>query len=693
MKKIIFLFLCISNFCFAQEMQQGFTFLETGKYAEAELFFSKVLKEFPTNKTAKLCYGRAVGLNGNAEKAVVIFTEMLQTYPGDFEIELNYAESLLWSKQFEKAETYYKTLVSKNSTSFAALLGFANTLSNLKKYDGALDYVNKALDVIPGNPNAMVSKKYIYLGMANQQVQNQKYDEAIATLLTDLELFPNDKDILLNLGNTYIIAKKYNDATETYNSMLQNSSLYFTAKNNLALIAHLQEKDKKALQISSKTLTEITSSTSVKDKKGTQERHAQALIWNAKYKDAKKYIEEIAVGKENESWILGLKATLYTYTGDFKNSLLQYNLILENDIASFDGNLGKANALKANNKIKEALNAAETTLQHFPKQKDAENFIKQIKISYLPTLDTKISHSYDIGESKNNTYELALTLPVSIKTSILTSFNQKSGKNETTDNESTSETMSFGLAYQLLPKVNVTGNIGINRVEGSVKGEKTEYDQTSALLLFKTTPFKRQILDFGYKRATQNFNAELLNREIVLNDLFANYNLNTTFNLGWFTQYFYTFQSDSNKRHLLFTSLYYNLVKKPAIKTGINFQYLTYAVQKPDIYFSPSAFKSVELFINLIKDKASAKNKEFFYGFTGAYGYQYTEKDPKTAAYRIQANLGYKFNDYAILDTYYTFSNIAAAAVIENDKGFEYTEFGLKFTWKFLEKPLFKSLQ
>ncbi|WP_010135069.1 tetratricopeptide repeat protein [Ochrovirga pacifica] len=690
---IFFLFSLIFTSGFSQNMKQGFTYLETGKYALAETFFEKTLKEYPNNKTAKLCYGRAVGLNGNANKAVGIFTEMLATYPNDFEIELNYAESLLWSKQYNKAESYYQTLVAKDSKSFAALLGYANTLSNLKKYNDALNYVNKALEVLPGNPNALVSKKYMYLGLANEQAQNQNYQEAIATLKKDLLLFPNDKDILLNLANIYIIAKEYNQAESLYVAMKKDSSLYFTAKNSLSLVAHLKEKDKKALKISDETLKELTENTNEKDTKQTQERYAQALIWNGQYRKAKEYIHKIEYGKENENWILGLKATLYTYTGDFANSLDLYNQILKNDIASFDGNLGKANALKANNKIKLALSAAETTLEHFPNQKDALNFIKQVKINYLPTLHTRVSHSFDNGESKNNTYQLALNLPVSIKTEIIASLEQKDAKNDVTDNESTSETINLGLSYQLFPKVNLSGTLGVNRVEGTAKGIKNEYEQTTALIQFKTTPFKRQLLDFGYKRETQNFNAELLNQEIVQNNLFLNYNLNTTFRLGWFTQYFYTFQNDSNKRNLLFTSLYYNFVKKPAIKGGINFQYLTFKNQVPTVYFSPSSFKAVELFINLIKDKAIAKDNQLFYGLTAAYGYQYTEQNPKTSSYRVQSNLGYKFNDFCYLEAYHTISSIAPIAAVDSSNGFEYNELGLKFLWKFTEKPLFRSLQ
>ena len=65
-------------------MQEGFTYLETGKYAQAETFFDTILKDYPQNKTARLCYGRAVGLNGDAQKANTIFTNLLADYPTDF---------------------------------------------------------------------------------------------------------------------------------------------------------------------------------------------------------------------------------------------------------------------------------------------------------------------------------------------------------------------------------------------------------------------------------------------------------------------------------------------------------------------------------------------------------------------------------------------------------------------------------
>ena len=175
------------------------------------MFFETVLKEYPENKTAKLCYGRAVGLLGNSEKAVSIFTDLLKVYPSDFEIKLNYAESLLWNKNYSDAKTFYEGLIKEDDKSFPALLGYANTLSNLKIYDKALIFVNQALEVLPGNPNALTSKKYIYLGYAYQNQQAQNYEEAEKLLKENVHLAGTKMfgDFIYKYENTSTIKPRF----------------------------------------------------------------------------------------------------------------------------------------------------------------------------------------------------------------------------------------------------------------------------------------------------------------------------------------------------------------------------------------------------------------------------------------------------------------------------------------------------
>ena len=297
---------------FSQNMQEGFTYLETGQYAKAEIFFKIILKNYPNNKTARLCYGRSIGLNGNAEKATILFTNLLKDYSEDFEVKLNYGESLLWNNNFIKAKTYFKGLIDEEPKSFPALLSYANTLSNLKEYKAALVYVDKALAVLPANPNALNSKKYIYLGFAYQKQQVQQYDEAEGLLKENLILFNNDKDTLLNLANLYLISNQIEKAKATYSLLAIDPKHKTIALNGLALVSHLNGKEKEALKLSEQAFESLINT----DKTLTQqttERYIQALIWNKKYEKANTLITNLIDTKTNQNWILALRATLNTY--------------------------------------------------------------------------------------------------------------------------------------------------------------------------------------------------------------------------------------------------------------------------------------------------------------------------------------------------------------------------------------------
>ena len=678
----------ISLSSISQEMQEGFTYLETGKYQEAEVFFKEILKEYPTNKTARLCYGRAIGLNGKATAAVSLFTNLLKDFPTDFEVKLNYAESLLWSKNYPDAKIYYQTLLKENNKSFAALLGYANTLSNLKEFEAALLNVDKALEVLPGNPNALVSKKYMRLGLANKKVTDQKYKEAETILKENFTSFKDDKETLLNLANLYLISKQIEKAKSTYEIIGKKPEDKLTSLNGISLAYHLDTDDKTALIVSKTALKSIDKNTSETLKNQTIERYIQALIWNKKYTPAETEIDKLLDNNEKpENWMLSLRATLNIYKSDFNKSIDDYNLILKKDSTSFDGNLGKANALKASGYYNNAYKSAENTLSFYENQKDASNFIKQLDLSFTPFVETKFSYSYDNGNNEANAYDVKAEIPFSTKFKILANYNYRTTLNNQIDSlKATTNNLLLGISYQLLNNVTLKGSFGVT----SSDSESKKYNQLLTDISVNIKPFKLQSLDLGYKRDVQNFNAALLNDEIVQNNLILNYSLNTNFNLGWFTQYYYTWQSDDNARNLLFTSLYYNIFAKPSIKAGLNYQNISFKESKEN-YFSPSKFNAVEIFVDLIKDEAAAKEKEWFYGLTAATGLQYIENDEAQSTYRVQAKLGYKFSDRALINIYGLQSNIAsAAASATTTASFTYTEFGLRFKWIFLKKPLYK---
>lgn len=683
-KKEIVLFFCflLGLSIQAQDMQEGFTNLEKGEFAQAEIFFSKILKTYPDNKTAKLCFGRAVGLNSSPEKATVIFSELLKTYPDDFEIQLNYAECMLWNKKFSDAKPYYLGLIAKYPESFPALLGYANTLSNLKEYKEALVYVNKALAVSAKNPNALVSKKYIRMGYANQFVQQEDYDSALYLLDENFEDFPKDKETLMNKVNIYLMTKDEKNATKIYQELAVTKKDSLFSLNGLSLVAHIAERDSEALSIAEQALKKSQHIEDAKLQNQTKERYVQALIWNKKYKEAAIKIKEYQTGNPNENWVFALSATLGMYRSDFKESITDYQNILANDAKSFDGNLGISNAYFANGEPLKAYKAVDITLKIFENQKDAVGFLKKINENFTPSVEEKLSYSFDNGKNEAYATNTVFNFPISTKWTFLGKYQYRKTENTVTKNSATSNDFELGAQWQFHPKINFYVLLGFSNAQSFV----SRYSQLLADVFFKIKPLKLQDLEVGYKRDIQNFNADLVSREITADNFYFNYNIGTNFKLGWFTQYFYSTQSDNNKRNLLFTSLYYNFLSKPILKAGFNYQFIAFQKQVPIIYFSPSKFNAYEIFIDFLKDERSTESNTIFYTLSAAKGFQYIENDAKQSTYRVQAKFGYKFSDRFLVNFYGVKSNIASATAA----GFQYTEVGLRLRWMLTSKPLFK---
>ncbi len=198
-------------------------------------------------------------------------------------------------------------------------------------------------------------------------------------------------------------------------------------------------------------------------------------------------------------------------------------------------------------------------MNFYKKQKDATQFIKTLDKQFTPFVETKAGYSFDNGNNQAYSYTISSELPLSTKLKLIGSYNYRTTTNDVLNLDALSNNIVLGASYQLLNNVTINGNVGFT----SSEAENNSFNQLLADVNLKIKPFKLQDLQIGYKRDIQNFNAELIDREIVQNNYILNYSLNTNFNLGWFTQYYYTTQSDENTRNLLFTSLYYTLLKSP----------------------------------------------------------------------------------------------------------------------------------
>lgn len=663
---IICVFL-ISSLTYGQDMSAGFTLLETGKYQEAKSFFENILKTAPDNKTARLCYGRALGLSGDSTAARKHFSSLKADFPQDYEVALNYAESLLWDKDFSSAKTVYQKLIAQDSTSFSALLGYANTLSNLKEYDNALTYVTKALNQQPGNANALISKKYMILGKAAVLSQNFQYEDAATLLHTSLQTTPQDAQLISALANTYIAQQAYDSAFEQYTTLTDTLS----SRVGMSLVAHLQKKDKRALAYAAEALAfakakKIDSTQLIT----ASERYIQALIWNGNYREARSAIASLTASYPTNNRVAALEATLGMYTGTFSKSIAVYKAMLEKDSTSFDGNLGIANAYRAQGNLDKATAFAKKTLDFYPNQKDATALLQTIKNSLSPTVEARASYTKDNGDNEAYATGATATLPFSDRFRTIFSYTYRETENKTTQNMAYNTNASLGAHYRVHNNTWIEGTLGFVKANASAN----DFTDVNGSVFIKSRPLPLQYLEVGHSRNLQDFNAALIDEKIFMNNYVLNYNIGTNINLGWYTGLMHTQQTDGNSRNLLFSSLYYTFTKSPALKGGINYQYLSFANQVPTLYFSPSKYQAAELFIDL-----SGTAGKWSYAANAAGGLQQVEDDKATTLFRLEGKLNYTFSNHFEAGAYGKYSNIASATAA----GFEFMEVGVRVLGRF----------
>ncbi|RDY58428.1 tetratricopeptide repeat protein [Flagellimonas nanhaiensis] len=659
-------------------MENGFQLLEKGDFSKAEIYFQTYLENHPDNRTAQICYGRAVGLNGRPDIANQHFGKLIGKLPNDFEVRINYYESFLWSKKYEEAELLYEELVENHPEEFSAVLGYANSLSNVEKYEEALIWIDRALSLKPNNKSALISKKYIKLGLSHKLAMAQKYNNALQVLHLNLNNFPQDRETLLGLANIHLMTKNVDKAKAAYQKMAVTRVDSIVALNGIALAEHIGKKEKAALAFALSSKEKLKPNDDAELQEKTLERYAQALIWNHKYVKARSFIDNLSIQYPNRNWVLALKATLGMYTGNIKYSLAQYDAILVSDSTSFDGNLGKANAHFALGHIKKAYLAAQKTLELYENQKDAQSLIEKIKSSHSPFVEELVAYSFDNGNNIAYTSNTKAEFPLSAKLKSTVNYQYRRTENSVSNNKASLHAVSAGLTYSLRPKLKLHAGLGLNRAQFMDNG----YTQPILNLKMITEPYRLQNLEIGYQREVQNFNSDLIEREIVMEHYGLNYNIETNFGLGWYTQLMHTQQSDENQRDLLFTSLYYTVLRKPNLKLGVNYQYIAFSEQVPTIYFSPENYQAGEFFAE-IGGNFSYKTS---YRLNAASGLQKVEENPKTAIFRMEAQIKHQFSKRFGGGLYGKYSNISSAVAT----GFEFTEVGLQVKWLLTNKPIFQ---
>ncbi len=193
-------------------MQEGYNLLEAGDYPAAQAFFKNYIGVY--DKTARICFGRALGLGGSPIQALEFFLQLDEDYPQDIEIELNLGEAYLWNKNAIAAQQIYADILSRQPDNFVANLGYANSYAAMQNNELALEYLDKALALRPGNSSALTSRKYVIIAKAYDHFKRGEINIAKKSLAKLLRADPHNAQALglmdeLNIASKCTVSSTY----------------------------------------------------------------------------------------------------------------------------------------------------------------------------------------------------------------------------------------------------------------------------------------------------------------------------------------------------------------------------------------------------------------------------------------------------------------------------------------------------
>lgn len=655
-------------------LQPGFDLLDSGRFAQAEQFFAEVLQRQPGDRTARICYGRAVGLNGRAEAALRIFSDLQQEYPQDQEIQINMAEALMWGRRYTEAAELYDRLLQRDTLDFTANLGAANARAGERDYVAAIPFIQRALVIEPRNANARISQKFIFLGRADQLKRNWEYAAAHHYLDTIETMFPGDHNARLLRSDILLAERKYRSAQQIYHGLLGDSIEIVRAYNGLSYTSMLLNRKKDALSYALKAVaaaerTQLDSSLRLQ----ADIQYVNALGFNHRYREAMQYLDQLETERGRSMTIDMARARMQVWSRDLQPGIDGYESLLQENTPSFDLLMGMAEAQRAAHELDAALEYVQQARQLLPDQPDAYRMWQQIRLADRPALQLTYSQLQDNGGNAGRSREAKITLGRFGRWQPFAAAGDwQAGRSEAVS-PARQSMLSAGSTIRLNPylKARIGGGAITYRDTNDSRQTALQADLGINFLLGKYHQF-----DLGYTRDLHNYTVELVQEGIARNHIGVSYHFAAPTRLGLYAQYLRTYQSDGNRRNLIFASLYFRLLEAPQLKVGMNYNTFSFARQESEKYFSPRSSQAMEAFIQLNSDLSA--DRRFFYQATFAKGIQRIAIFSSQQTTRLELSLGYRPRTHIELAATFQMGNTVQSSV----SGYAYTRAGLQLRYQ-----------
>lgn len=633
-------------------MEEGFAFLENSEFDKAETFFNSILRSYPNNITANICYGRAIGLKGEKEQALRHFEKLHEKEPDHYEIGLNLAEAMMWSEHYVNAAELYKTLYFKDPSNFVVNQGRANVFAALKKNHEALYFIKQALHIQPGNKGARLSEKYIRLALYDEYRKEWRYDQASAQLDSIETYYMSDREVLLSRANIALSKALPTEAESYYDRLIKDNIDTYEGLQGKAYTLTLRNKNDDALTYARMAYAHAQEYEGELNRLRSTIGLVNALGVNRKYKEASRVISETRLKYPLEEQFNLAAARISAWSGEYKRSAEIYSTILPDSLIGFEYHMGLAELYRATKENDKSKGEIRKALEYLPNQPDAIRLINEIRGEDQMSFHVQHSISKDNGNNEAQISSVRLDFGAIQKLRPFVYMLKR--KANSMDHVATQDMAAAGFGYRWSHRIewDVSGSLIRNSSSSDAQGLGSTYG-----LLQKMKFGKVHNLDIGLTKQFHNYSSDLIESGLSMVNYQLNYNFHQHNYPGLFVQYLYTTQSDENTRRSTFASLYYRLLELPSLKLGINYLSVSYDRSQDALYFSPDRFSNYEVFGELSTEHV--KRKTIFCRLFMAVGQQRISDTTAQSTFRGEMSFGYRLTQSITAIGKYSYSTSA----------------------------------
>jgi len=190
-----------------RHFEQGNTYAAQKRDDFAVIEYANAVRIDPKFGEARLKLAETYERMGNVQAAFPEFIRAADALPDNRDAQLKATALLLLARRFEDAKTRASAMLAKNPKDVQALIARANAMAGMKDVPGAIEEIEEAQKIAPGDSNVFVSRAAI-------QQQSGSAKEAEASFRQALTLDPKSVSAHLAFGNFLLATGRLAEAEQ-----------------------------------------------------------------------------------------------------------------------------------------------------------------------------------------------------------------------------------------------------------------------------------------------------------------------------------------------------------------------------------------------------------------------------------------------------------------------------------------------